>query len=648
MDRDPPITIPEALTITIETAGALAYAHGHGVVHRDVKPENILLEGGHALLADFGIAREILGPGRLAVTDSASMIGTPLYMSPEQAGGDSELDARSDLYSLACVLFEMLGGAPPFTGSTAEAILVQRFTRPPPRLSARRSDVPRRLDAALFRAMARDRADRFPSIERFVAVLSDATPSRTEAGERTIAVLPFGNLGGSVEDEYFTDGMTEEIMNALAQVRGLRVAARMSSFSFKGKNEDLRVIGDKLGVTTVLEGSVRRAGPRLRITTQLVDVADGHQLWSERYDRELTDVFAIQEEIATAIASKLKVTLATSTESARRGTSNLQAYELFLKGRVLQWRRGRWLPEALRCLERAVVLDPEFAEALALLADSYRLLGLYGALPPDASMPKAKALAERALELDPDLAEAHAALANVALLHDRDGPAAERSWRRALEIHPEDTRARGEFALWWLVVMHGDASNGVIETKQVVENDPISSWASAMHSLTLAAAGRHEEATAEGIRAVELDPDSFLAHWSLLNAYRFARDFGRMIETAQTALPASGRHPWVLGRLASAYVELGRSQAAEAVHLELHARAQIDYVQTSLLAITAAATGRIEEAMSLAFRALEERDPVLLSLKFLPDWDPLRSHPRFPELLRSAGLSPGNLAPQGP
>ena len=274
LERERTIETDEALRITREVADALAYAHANGVIHRDIKPENILLAGNpgdgraaHALVSDFGIARRPSTTGNARLTSDGLSVGTPAYMSPEQAAADPHVDGRADQYSLACVLYEMLVGEAPFSGPSVEALLVRRFTRPPPRASSRRPDIPRHIDGAVLTAMARDPAERFPSMERFVDALSEPAASSDVAGmDESVAVLPFANMSADPENEYFGDGMAEEIINALAQVPGLRVAARTSAFAFKGKSHDLRAIGEKLNVRTVLEGSVRRAGNRVRLS----------------------------------------------------------------------------------------------------------------------------------------------------------------------------------------------------------------------------------------------------------------------------------------------------------------------------------------------------------------------------------------------
>ena len=331
LDRERQLPLSESLRITREVASALDYAHRHNVVHRDIKPENILLHEGAAMVADFGIGKALSAQGA-SLTQTGLSLGTPAYMSPEQAAGDLGTDGRSDLYSLGCVLYEMLTGEPPFTGVSAQAIIAKRFVAPIPRIQATR-DVPAAVDTAVTRALARTPADRFPSAAEFAAALlaisrdSDsgerATASAARADARAIAVLPLANMSADPENEYFADGMTEEIINALGKLPGIHVASRTSSFAFKGKDVDVREIGDKLGVTTVLEGSVRKVGNRIRLTAQLINVESGYHLWNETYDRQLEDVFAVQDDISRAIVEALTLRLGGEQGQVVAPTKNL-------------------------------------------------------------------------------------------------------------------------------------------------------------------------------------------------------------------------------------------------------------------------------------------------------------------------------------
>ena len=316
------LPVDEAVRITMEVAGALDHAHRHGIVHRDVKPENIMLQDGHALVADFGIGKAVGDIATDTLTQSGMTVGTPAYMSPEQAVGEP-VDGRSDLYSLGCVLYEMLVGEQPFTGPTVQAVIAKRFVQTPPDVAALREGVPRPVARAVQKALARIPIDRYDTAALFATSLGEVetAAAKPTAPEKSLAILPFENLSADKENEYFGDGIAEDIMNALVQIDGLHVAARNSAFSFRGKQAPLAEIGQKLNVATVLQGSVRKSGNRLRITAQLVSVHDGYHLWSERYDRDLTDVFAVQDEIAGAIAAKLRVTFVQSAEPAPKATS---------------------------------------------------------------------------------------------------------------------------------------------------------------------------------------------------------------------------------------------------------------------------------------------------------------------------------------
>jgi serine/threonine protein kinase/Flp pilus assembly protein TadD len=413
-----PLPIEEAVRIVREVALALDHAHRRGVVHRDIKPENILLSEGQALVADFGIARALgaMTEGE-TLTQVGIALGTPAYMSPEQSAGDAT-DARSDLYSLGCVLYELLAGTPPFIGPTAQAITVKRFTEPAPAVRAARPEVPIELDRIVARTLEREPAARFASMAELayaLALVGTARPAGTSAAtaasapSRSIAVLPFVNMSADPETEYFADGMAEELLNALVKVTALRVASRTSSSAFKGRNEDISEIGRRLKVETVVEGSVRRAGNRIRITAQLIDAADGYHLWSERYDRELSDVFAIQDEITASIVGALRLVLTSGERQALSAErADVRAYEYYLRGRQLAHQvRREGYQGALRMYQHAVEIDPGYARAFAGIADCHSWMYMYYEASEE-NLRRADEASRRALELDAGSAEAHA------------------------------------------------------------------------------------------------------------------------------------------------------------------------------------------------------------------------------------------------
>ena len=432
------LPLDEALGITKQVASALSYAHQRGVVHRDIKPENLLLHEGGAIVTDFGIARAVesgaagqRGGGAVEkLTQTGMSIGTPAYMSPEQAAGAQEVDGRSDLYSLACVLYEMLVGEPPFTGPSSQAVIARRFSETAPSLHSASTTVPEAVARAVAKALAREPADRFATAAQFVQALespagasqpTDLGAVHPAAGPRSIAVLPFTDMSADRDQEYFADGVTEEIINALTKIRALRVASRSSAFAFKGKSLDVRRIGEQLNATTVLEGSVRKVGKRLRITAQLISAADGYHLWSERYDREMEDIFAVQDDIAERVAETLRVVLSEDERRAMEITpaADFRAYDYYLRGRELvsQHRRKAY-QHALEMFARAIEVDPGYARAYAGMADCYSLLYHYLAAT-EANLQHAEEASRKALELDPDSAEAHASRGHVLALATR-------------------------------------------------------------------------------------------------------------------------------------------------------------------------------------------------------------------------------------
>jgi serine/threonine-protein kinase len=491
----------------------------------------------------------------------------------------------------------------------------------------------------ILRRCLRKEADERPRDIRDVRLeLVDLSsgPARGEsAREKSVAVLPFENLSGP-DDEYFADGITDELLNALSQLDGLRVAARTSCFAFKGRREDLRAVGEKLDVVTVLEGSVRRSGSRLRITVQLVNAADGYQLWSERYDREMTDVFEVQDEIANAIAARLRVSLdgEGGRGRGRAGTRNLEAYELVMRGRLLHAKRGRHLPRAIECFEKAIALDPRYAEAMGLLSDSYRLMATFGITPPEAATQKAKNLAEQAIAIDPDLAEAWSTLACVAEQYEWEFALSEQHWQRALALDPRHARARAQRALWGFMRSTLSAAVTCAEVRRAVDDDPLNSWVVAMHSYALGLAGRHADSLAEAERSVALDPESFFPQWNVMRAHAWNGDPDRAVSLAPAILAESGRHIWILGLLGWIHGQSGRLEAARAVHDEMEGRARHEFGSPFWLAVAAASAGLGEEAIRRAEDAVTLHDPLVLWSRVTPFWEAIRDHPRYGEVVR--------------
>ena len=645
--REIQLPIGEAVAIACEVAEALDYAHGRGVLHRDIKPENILLSQGHALVADFGIACALGADGPAPtderLTGTGLTLGTPAYMSPEQATGADRLDARSDVYSLGCALFEMLAGEPPFTGPTAQAVIAKRFTEMVP--STRRGGrvVPEELDRIVLRALAPVPADRFPSAAAFAEALRAGHPWIHRATERqqtprgvepSVAVLPFANLSPSPDHEFFADGMTDELINALAKVPGLHVVSRTSCFAFKGRPEDAREIGRRLQVRTVLEGSVRRAGQRLRVSTQLINVADGFLLWSESFDRETEDIFAIQDEIARAIGGALRVRLLHPGRETRvkPPTDDLEAYGLYLKGRHFWNRRTEQdLRRGMEYFEQALARDPGFALAHAGMADSWVLLGFYSAGPPGEVFPRAKRAAHEALALEPGLAEAHPSLAYAAMYYDWDWSEAERTFRRAIELHPGYATAHQWYGNFLSV--HGRTEECIREFERALTLDPLSALKHSALGWGYYFSRQYQRAVEECRRGIELEPGNMVAHaWLALGLEALGRR-DEAVTCAEETARLSGGGVSSLGFLGHAYAVAGRSGEARGVLLELMRLSETRYVSQYDIALIHLGLGEPDLAIEWLERGYAERDHQTVFLKVDPRLDTLRERRDFGRLL---------------
>ena len=692
--REGQLPLEEALRLAQEVADALECAHRQGIIHRDIKPENILLARGHARVADFGLARAVEAGGARRLTETGLAVGTPAYMSPEQASA-GQVDARSDIYALGCVVFEMLAGEPPYTGPTAQAVIAKRFSEPIPRLSTVRA-VPPGIEAAVARALAKAPADRFVTASEFSWALQVPPPATEAPGGRrvrgarawlllagalallamaatyrlwrrppaagaaetpngppvaagarplagpSIAVLPFTNLSPNRENEYFSDGMTEELITALGRVEGLQVAARTSAFALKGSNLDARAVGETLHVATVLEGSVRRAGDRLRVAAQLVDSRSGYHLWSDEYDRQLKDVFAVQEELARAIVGALRVRL----EPAGRpraglvepATADLEAHDLYLQGRsVWNQRTAESFRRAVDFFDRAIARDSGFAQAYAGLADTYVLLPFYGHTRPSDAFPQAKAAALRALALDSTLAEAHASLGYVLAVADFDWHGAETEFRRAIALNPSYATAHHWYADY--LDMVGRPDEAVAEIERARRLDPLSRIIAGEVGYTYMMARRYDDALRQLRATLELDP-GFPQTWSYLcGVYVLERMPREATAACERATALSGRIKG-MGRLAVAYALAGERPKAAAVLRELKARSRREYVPPHFIAQAELAVGDTARAFEWLERAYAARDPTLTQNLFDPLWDPLRADPRFVRLRQRMGLPP--------
>jgi serine/threonine-protein kinase len=661
LDREGRLPVEDALRIAREVADALDYAHRHNIVHRDIKPENILLEGyspglatatgWHAIVADFGIARAMIASD-MSLTGAGLAIGTPAYMSPEQVSGAVDLDGRSDLYSLGCVLFEMLSGEPPFTGHTCQAIMIKRWFEAPPWLSSVRADVPAPIDEAVHRALALLPEDRFDSAAQFALTLARAsqggyvhTPAAMSPPARShaIAVLPFVNLSPDKENEYFSDGMAEELTNSLSRVPGLRVASRSSAWTFKGKDADAGTIGQRLKVDSLVEGSVRKLGNRIRLSVRLVDCASGYQRWSETYDRILDNVFALQEELSRAIVETLPLPSGQVPTLVKPGTEILDAYTLYLRARYFANKRSLdGLTIATEYFEQATERDPTYALAYAGLAECWTLRGLVEwndpALPD--ALPRAKAATLTALALNPALHEARGWLAAVHMLYDWDWERAEVEFRRATESQPENSRAH----LWYSVFLsamgrHQESLRRILRAQAL---DPVSLPANQIAARCFIWAGEYAKAL-EQLRSVrELEPNHPVTCAWTARALCGAGRFHEALEELQQGMAVAGRLPLLVALSGRAYGELGERNAALADLEELRRESTRRYISPVLPALVLASIGDLDEALRLYEVAYTERVSELAFLRVpqvsLPDRPDVRLHPRFRALLAKMRL----------
>jgi serine/threonine protein kinase/Flp pilus assembly protein TadD len=643
--RDGKLPVKDVLRIAQETGAGLDFANRNGYVHRDVKPENILFADGHAVLADFGIARACCGPGAASVasvTEVGIAVGTPEYMSPEQASGEENLDTPSDIYSLACVVYEMLVGEPPFKGTSSRATMARQVTEAPRPVRSLRPDASIAFERALAKALAKDPAQRYASVAEFIAALEAdvAQPGRAPAAAtRSVAVLPFVNASPDPENEYLSDGLTDELIDALAKVAGLRVASRTSVFALKGKPQDVRAIGALLGAAEVLEGTVRKSGDRLRITAQLSSTDDGRLLWSQRYDRTLDDVFAIQDEIARTIVTTLRATsFADLAEPLpRRYTENVAAYGLYLRGRY-EWnkRTQEGITQAIRYFEQAIAEDANYALAYTGLADSYALHVDYRNIAAAEGFERAEAYARKALELDETVAEAHASLAWSLFVYDWDWASADREFRRAIELDPGYATAHQWYA--FLLASAGRLDEALVEGHTALELDPASVSIRRTLAWDYYYARRYDQTRYHATRAIAMNPTQEESHRILGMSLAFQ---GRLAEAERVlreanALPQAGAY--ALGTLGYVLARSGKREEAEALLGQLEKLAKKEYVTPVAFGTLAIGLGELDLALFYAERSVAERRGWVVYARVNPIFDVLRNEPRFKALVKKIGL----------
>ena len=675
--------LASSLEIGIQIASALVEAHHAGIVHRDLKPDNVMVrQSGLVKLLDFGIAR--LSRPAAAATDAATgiqvqtqhglLIGTPQFMSPEQARG-TDVDHQTDIFSFGVMMYRVLSGVSPFAGDTVTDVIVAVLTRDPPPLV----DVPPQLAAIVSKAMQKDKQRRYQTATDLLRDLTvvkqelDADGLRGPAASRpdpegaaqrrqaeptasggtrsdthdvkSVAVLPFVNMSADGDNEHFCDGLAEELLNALSQIDALKVAARTSAFSFKGKSATVSTIARTLGVNNIVEGSIRRSGNRLRISVQLVNAADGYQLWSERYDREMSDIFALQDEITLAVVAALKVTFFGNEKAAvlRRYTKDADVYEWFLKGRyhANTYTAQGWT-QAIECFEKAIDRQPDYALAYAGLATARGCQWFFGILPAEQTIPQGKSANSQALALDDGLSDSYLSLAMITFFYDWDWKRAEEQFTQAIALNPNNAEALSYFALFLAFAGRLDEAIGL--NRRALTLDPLAPLINMNGGWTYFGAGMLAEASQQAARMIESDPGFYGAYWLQGAIHLSVGEFGSAVERLKTAVSLGG-HQVVVADLASAYSLAGRDDEAAAILNQLLELRRRQYVPAICLARVYSRVGDTAKAVEWLETAFAERNGEMVFLAGeiagAAAGDALRllgDEPRVTALLRSMNL----------
>ena len=675
LQREPQLPVDEALRLTRDVADALDHAHANGVVHRDIKPENILLSGGHALVMDFGIARAVSAQGdEDRITSAGLVIGTPAYMSPEQAASGQTIDGRADIYALGCVLYEMLAGHPPFMGRTAQEILARHSLDPLPSLRTSRPDIPDFVEHAVIKALAKAPADRFPTAAAFTeacvateqwarpsprwlpvsgaAVVAAAAFAFFKAAESpanrasaptamaapSIAVLPFTNIGRDSSNQALSDGISEEIATTLGRVPGLSVKAPRSSFSLRDRNLTIQEIGRTLGVRYLVDGSLQRHARRIRVRVALVAAANDSTLWTSEYDPPLGDVFSMQDEIARGIASELRVKLAPTTAGtlSKPSTGSGEAHESYLRGRFFFQRRDSVsLRKAREYFELAIAKDPKYALAYAGLSDTYSHSSVFGYATPRRNMPTARNYSARALALDSTLVEAHSSRAFIATFYEWDWSIADRSFRKAVELDPLYPSAH----LWraWYFMATDSIDAGIREARLALALEPFVPLTNTRLISFLYYSRKYEHALQQAQKTIELDSTFFQVN---IERARVLAELRRCDEAVAALARAPHQTAAILqGLRGYTYARCGQRVEAQAELNRLLAQSRRgQYVSHYALAVIHAGRGDKEAAFAELDSAYTERAWAMFLLKLEPAFDILRSDPRFARLVKKVGL----------
>jgi len=686
------LPIDESVRILREVASALAFAHANGTVHRDIKPENILISGDSAVVTDFGVAKAISVAGAHdgGLTSGGIALGTPTYMAPEQASADPGIDYRADIYSLGIVGYEMLAGSPPFSAKGPAAMLAAHVLSKPAPLASRRPDISAALAALIMKCLEKNPSDRPQSaadvVQRLDSIhreMGDTTPvnevgaavdssdkpvihpktllaarvavavvgllvlagavwlfvphssvSSTETNP-SVAVLPFVSVGGSADNEYLGDGLAEELISALSKVKELKVAARTSSFAFRGKSDDVRIIATRLGVANVLQGSVRRSGNRFRVTAQLTSAQTGFNLWAETFDGDFTDIFRVQDQITRAIVAAMKGTLTPDVSLAikTRMPRNVVAYDLYLKGLYNFNRRGRDGLDGARTLYReAIQRDSTYAPAYAGLALAYTVSVSWSYLPARVALDSARIYAQRAITLDPGSAEAYTALAEV-LCQDFDFEGCERAFRHAMQLNPG--YALAPYLLSWRISPFGRFDEGIALAQRARQLDPLNPQIYAALAKASYLARRYDDGLKLSLDFGALT-DAPVVHGWRSHFFRAKGDTARAVAEAKIGLQLSENSPVFLGVYANALLQAGQRDSAETIVRNLR---KLKNRPAFAIAWYYASAGNSPLMITWLDSAYEEHSDWITVLALAEDFAPYRSNPKVSSLLTRLGMS---------
>jgi serine/threonine protein kinase/Tfp pilus assembly protein PilF len=674
--EDKSFSIGEVLDYDMQMAEGLAHAHRRKIIHRDVKTENIMLtEEGKVKLTDFGLAKL---RGTVQKTKTGSTLGTAAYMSPEQVRGE-EVDHRSDIFSLGVVLYELATSHLPFQGEYEASLSYSILNEHPASVKSLRPDAPQALEKIINRCLEKDKTKRYQRADEIVAdlralqqeisgsvtisvkhsklpwvvaavvvvlavifiILFYPRSGPSPASRKSIAVLPFKNMSDSKEDEYFADGITEDIIAQISNIGELRVISRTSVMPYKNSGKNLRGIAKELNVASVLEGSVRRSGNQVRIVAQLINAVSDEHLWAQTYDKELTQIFAIQSDVAQSIAAALKTKLLPEEKERieKKQTENMEAYQLYLKGRYYWNKRSpEEMKKGIKYFEQAIEEDPSYALAYVGLSDSYATLGAieYGGLPPKEIIPKAKSAALNALEIDKTLAEAYTSLANIRFDYEWDWSGAEKEFKQAIELNPNYAIAHHWYS-HYLAAM-GRLDEALFEEKRALDLDPLSLIINTQVGMVFYYSRQYDQAIEQYQKTLEMDPHFVQAHLALGLAYVRKAMVEEAVAEFQKVFTLSGGNPVSAALLAYTYAVSGKRSEALEILDGLLETGKKQYVSSFYIALIYLGLGERDLLYKWLEKAYDERSNYLVYLKVEPLASSLSSDPKFTALLKKMGL----------